>query len=322
MTTSRFVRPTVPPGMTLTARDRAILTALRENRYMTTEQVHQLIFRGTHVRAAQARLRKLWAHRYLERHDLPIRFHDGRPLAPARRGPVYTLGRAGVRIVAAGTGEDPGQIERTLPRRPIPHLRHDLIVVGLSVALRVACRERADIELRSLEPESALRRSAVTSRQKNGRRISRYPVPDLAITLGHRPSGRTLTFYAEVVRADVRGGNKNLRQKLIAYRDLNRRGFFRAVYGHERLRAVLILTTSEKRAENFRRLAATLPDGRRLYWFGAYQRPSEGGPEERTLLPETILGTRWTDTNGERHSFTASLRPPVPVTGPAELPGS
>jgi hypothetical protein len=80
-------------------------------------------------------------------------------------------------------------------------------------------------------------------------------VPDGAVRRRYS-NGETLTFYVEIVRADVRGGNATLLRKMDAYVALNRDGRFRECYGHENLRAVLFFTTSGERADHFRELAA------------------------------------------------------------------
>ena len=117
-----------------------------------------------------------------------------------------------------------------------------------------------------------------------------------------RGNKTALTFYLEVVRAGVRSGNRKLADKLALYARLHHCGYFATVFGHERIRAVLILTTSPERAEHFRQLAAELPHGRSLFWFGAYQPPPPG-----RLLP-VITATHlrspmWRTTAGEAISL-------------------
>src|SRR5581483_4818050 len=86
---SRSTRPEIPPPLALTARDRQILSAVFQHRYLTAEHVHRLLFPRTDLRRAQERLRRLWCHHFLDRHFVPYVL-DGEHPAPYLSGrPLY-----------------------------------------------------------------------------------------------------------------------------------------------------------------------------------------------------------------------------------------
>jgi hypothetical protein len=118
------------------------------------------------------------------------------------------------------------------------------------------------------------------------------------------------TFYLEVLRADIKGGNARLRAKMDRYIQLAHVGAFNEIFNHQRLRAVLFLTTSPTRAEHLRQYAQGLRHGRRLFWFGSSESRSEHGECVSTLTPELLLTPRWLTADGE----LLSIIPPGKAT--------
>jgi hypothetical protein len=93
------------------------------------------------------------------------------------------------------------------------------------------------------------------------------------------------------------------------YVELHRQNFFRDAYGHTRLRAVLFATTSRARAENLRRMAESLTQGRRLFWFGSYQEKNSDSVPVTRFTPERILSLPWEDTEQETFTLIQPCRP-------------
>lgn len=272
-----------------------MLAAILRHRFLTTAQLRVLLFEGASVKRVQQRLRKLWLHGLIDRYFVPLALGDAR--SPDAK-PLYylTLTNQGFDLIADGSvGER--------PRAPNPvMLQHDALVVEFLVAMQVACRGRLDIRLERVEAEWLLWQRIGALRQR-GQLTRGYLVPDAAVTLTFPALGKTQTFYFEMVRADVKGGNRRLQEKLRRYVVLHRQGFFRQAFGHEQLRAVIIATTSAQRAEHFRQLAAGLAHGRQLFWFGVAEEKDQAGQPLSTLTPDTILGHRWTAVDGQLLSF-------------------
>lgn len=162
--------------------------------------------------------------------------------------------------------------------------------------------------------QCALGASLEVHREEQLRRALRAQAPmpsvvsDGAFTVLPPHAPRPMTFHLEVVRADVRGGNRSLRRKFDKYVSLLRRGFFERAYGQIWIRAVCIATTTATRAAHLRRLASDLAHGRRLFWFSAYERQRSGGPPQTVFTPERFLDHEWIDGTGERQTLRQTLQ--------------
>lgn len=298
MSPSHYRRPARPAaGLALQPRDRALMQSVFMHRFIRADSLHALHGAGASLRALQVRLRKLWEHRFLDRLALPARFDGERP---GLRAPVYTLGRR-ARLLPM---TDPPTGGATPPGAPGQlTLEHHLAMTSFMVALRLAAASLSPPVSVQIEHEHLL----WPRLRRSGLRPRDYVVPDGAVCLT-LPGDAARWIYVEIVRADVRGGNRRLLDKFRRYVRLHHDGFFRAVFGHERLRAVLVLTTSERRAEHFRRLATRLTHGRQLFWFGAYERRGNDGAIRSTLTAETILAPRWRAVDGAPLSLIATGR--------------
>lgn len=306
--TSTASRTTSAPRarLHLQPRDVELLRAVLTHQAIRSDHLHTLICPTVSRRVVQGRLKLLFAHGLVQRLFLPIVLDGIRPTAVPGRQPIYTLTTRGARLlseVAALPSEIPPRWRTELPS---PYgLAHHLVVTDFLVALAGACHQRADVELVSATHEAALWRQLREYRRRNHGLTA--IVPDGTVTLRAPPQGEPLTFYLEVVRADVRGGNRRLTEKLARYSELLRAGFFRDAYGHRRIRAVLFATTSPIRAENLRRLAEQLPYGRRLFWFGTYQAKGTEGRIERRFDAERILALSWHDAEARPLSIEQAL---------------
>jgi hypothetical protein len=297
---SRHIRPVVGPGLRLQARDREVLRQVAHYRLLSSEHLHILAFGGVSRRLVNRRLRQLWASGFLERHYLP-ELRDG--LAGRSRRPVYALSRAGAAVLADADGRDVDQLRRAtrVELSDTWTARHDIVATDLLVAVETAARGGCDIDVAS-SPEHRLRRALSLHLRRVGNRLPGL-VPDGAFRVGAE------TFLIEVVRAGAKGGNRSLRAKMQRYVELNRQGFFKTAFGFDRLRAVLFVTTSPKRATTILQLAGGLMHGRNLFWATSYERKVDLGV---TFEPTTVLGPIWRDTNGSSQSLAPAARSPAP----------
>lgn len=287
-------------GLRLQPRDLAILAAADKHRFLRSDHVWTLLFSDVSVRVAQVRLQKLHQHGYLKRLYVPF-VMDGEHAPPLHRGqPIYRLTWRGVRLLSESAGHLAPSTKEPA-NASVMTLEHHLVVTDVLVALATACRSGVSLELTDIRHEGVFLRQLRAYRQSV--RIANAIVPDGGFRLRHTLTGRTETFYLEVVRADVNGGNGRLIHKLRRYVELHRAGFFRAAYGTTDLRAVLFLTTSEVRARHLQKVASRLAHGRRLFWFGAYQENGKHGRSLSLLSSDAVLTRRWLDANGDGVSF-------------------
>jgi hypothetical protein len=290
---------------------------------MTSEHLQALFFGMSSMRAAQKRLRQLWEHNYLDRCFITV--SSGSPaLLSARSGqPVYHLGKVGRAYLE---NQERTYLPMSLgqyPRRSvgITALDHHLLTTDFLVAIYLALKETEQIHLQEAMGEAVLWRRLTAWKKKHAK--EKTLVPDGGFTICYPDNPSPCTFFVEIVRSGVKGGNRNLLKKLKDYVALHRRGFFQSAYGAYRLRAVLIVTSSRTRAENFRSLAKSLPYGQGLFWFGTYQTENKkrqdkqkdeikesvglqnGQKESRnTLTKELILTHRFQDVSGGWRSLS------------------
>lgn len=301
---SRHRRPVRPRPFEVQPRDRAVLAAIAHHRYLLAEHLHALVFAGSSLRRTQARLRGLWEHGFVDRIHVPLQ-RDGRTvLSP----PLYCLATKGAKLV----GGDINVAWRSLPHTPKQNtlgfatLLHHMVATDVLVAAECCSSSAAPV---TTVRETTLRQALADAR-KRGRWKGSALVPDGAIVIGGQ-SPQAGVYYLEVVRAGVKSGNQLLRRKLELYVRLQHQRYFATAFGHDHVRAVLILTTSPERAERFRQLAARLPYGQRLFWFGAYT-PSGAGTLKPAIDPRATAEKEWTTTdhravallNSQWHGFS------------------
>ncbi len=285
---SRFVRPPQPrTNLLLQGRDRELLRLLHRYRYLRAEHVRELLLPGRARRVVQARLRKLWEHRFIDRYFLRYVL-DGETKPPPDAGvPIYGVGELGQDLLRRDYDL---HADRS---KPSPNrIAHDLVVSDCLVALSAACRRELKIQLVTVEPEAMLWRHLAA----RGITPREAIIPDGAWTIRYA-DGRLLTFHLEVVRADLKGGNQRLVERMEEYATLNHQDFFRDAYGHERLRAVIFATTAQTRADNLRALVNQVAFGEHLFWFGVYTQSGNGRPQS-VFSAETILTLPWRGIDG------------------------
>lgn len=294
--------------MVLTERDRKAVAAVWKYRYLTFAHIQALVYPGIDRRTGQDRMRRMWSHHIFDRHYFKIVTDGTLDSIRGWKTPLYMLAKRGACVI---WDDFPDTDMDKIPKTPTQNavgfatLRHHLVAIDHLVSVEVAIRDRDDITLTSLMPETKLRK-CVAPRAPGDQPCHQFIVSDGAFTLQEK-DGQPLSFHLEVVRAEVRGGNNTLERKMRKYVALNRAGFFKQAYGHDRVRAVLIATTTQARAENFRQLAARLPGGRQLFWFTAYEKKKSAGPPITHFTPDNILNPIWTDVDGNHHSLVSAL---------------
>ena len=264
------------------------------------------------MNAVRVRLRKLWSNKYLDRYYFPVMWTGGKKSQPEKGRALYSLAKRGAETLADHFGYEPGEIPCTPQDNAVgfAYLKHNLITTDLLISLETACRKRDDVELVKTERETGLRQ-AVGIARASGEYKGACAVSDGAFTLKYRGSEKPWTFHLEVVRAGVKNGNKTLLKKMNQYVRLHREGYFKSMFCHETVRAILIATTSEERAVNFQKMASQLPQGKGLFWFGVYKKQATEGVPLTVFTPETIFDKIWKGVNGEQYSLIPRMNKEV-----------
>lgn len=306
MTLSRYRRPARPGGrLWLQARDVDILRAIARHRYAQAEHVHALLFVGRTLRVAQARLRKLWEHQLLDRRFVPFTLDGVRQPPSVAATPTYSLTARGAQIAAGADGTALRHAEHAASAST---LAHHLTVTDLLVALEAACGRESSVELVEARHEWELWRQAKAGPMRSESLI----VPDGAFTLLHAGRAAPETWYVEVVRASIAGGNETFKKKMLRYAELHRAGAFARLFGDRHVRGVLVATPGPERARNLQSLAVFVP-GRRFFAFTHFEERGGARPAKR-FRPDAVLALEWTDGAGEplRLGFSRSADIPPP----------
>lgn len=282
---SRYRRPHTRPRVVLQPRDHELLQALAALGLATSDHLGALIFPGRSRRVVQARLRRLFAAGLLDRLAAPVvvRSNETAPLLATR--PVYALGRVGITALRDLGGQTPQPM--AVPRLAPLQLGHDLVASTVMVTIALAVRSCPWFHLQMVEHEGLLR-AAFSRRAPTLRAYGRGVVADGAVTIvTNTTTSSAQTILIEIVHANVRGGNRTLVEKLARMAALNRQGFFRAAFDHQRLRGVLMVARSTRHAASLAHAASILTEGRQLFWFAAREAFTlESAPD---LLHQPIL---------------------------------
>ncbi len=121
------------PALTLTARDRELIKAIYDHRFVTSRQLQELI--PGSAQGVLRRLQKLFHHHYVDR----LRLSNNSPI-------VYATGNRGADELAQRYGINRQKIEWTSKNREVGehYIHHSLMVTRFRHALALALRERSD----------------------------------------------------------------------------------------------------------------------------------------------------------------------------------
>ena len=225
----------------LTARDLAVITSVRQWRFLTTRQIYSLHFSGhasyvSGIRACTRVLNRLREHRLLYRLSRPVGGIGG-----GSTSYVWGVDAAGDRLLRADP--DSGFTKRFRPYEPTPlFLDHTLAVADVHVRLD-ALQRAGQLELIDIQPEPTSWRPF----SWNGRH--QILKPDLyAVTAqGHDQSHR----YIEVDRATESIQQVLVEKKAKAYEEYAATGTDESILGI--IPQVLWLVPDPTRAQRFQK---------------------------------------------------------------------
>lgn len=287
--------------------DLPILTALGRYYYLTASQMTRLLYAPSSQTYAQARLKRLADHGYLQRIFLP------RPSRTGSAPVVYTLARSGLRVLAEwGRGIDrryrPAEVRET----SYLYLAHTLALNDVLIALELFCRHDQRVQLAGLRHERDLKLQPVRVQLPGGATAS--VIPDAWVDL------RIMSRYQECYCLELDRGTteqKAWRRKvaaLIAYAS----GPYQETFGTASLTIVVVATPGEGRRDQLIRwteaelTAAGQADQAGLFRF-------TGVPVAQTDPEIVFMGAGW------RRPFERQSRPLVdlsdtsPITDISEI---
>lgn len=260
------------PRIVLTERDREIILAVHENRFLRRDQIERLFFSTT--AAANARLLSLYQHHFLDRLYLPV--------AVGSSQAVYALDRQGARLVARQEHLPLSSViwKRKHNRVELFFLEHTVTVAELHVGLQLGIRARDDVVLLEWRREAFLTRERFADPEDPDLRL--FVWPDAFFGLA-TPEGRSYFF----VEADL--GTETLerfRRKVLAYQEYWRSGRYTERYGHTAFR-VLVVSDAPGRLANLIGVAED-EGAKRMFLFAMVANVSERVFDRIWFLPGSI----------------------------------
>jgi hypothetical protein len=268
----------------ITERDRQVLVAVHQHGFLTTDLVELAFFpprngsRSTASSKAYERLRDLWLWGYLERVELPV----ARVLG-GRQPFLYAIGQQAVPLVESRMGSWTLPVQpRRLDRLDHVFVDHDLKSAALWANLRAQLRGRRGCRWLWLG-ERELR--AKRMRVRSGEYWLPF-LPDAYFEVTY-PNGDV-----QCVLVEVDMGTLTLRRfarKVQAFESALDDDVFRRHFKRDEFE-VLVLTSSRRRLEALRQVAARAVDGDRhdQWYFATFE----------ALEPAAFDGAEWVDLDG------------------------
>jgi hypothetical protein len=264
----RHRRVTNPPRMRLTARDMAVILAVRDYRVLRRDQIQRLLFPSQNT--TNYRLQRLFQHGFLERRWRPIEYGQNPGQA------IYLLGKKGADLLAKSVDVASEIVMRRGVSHTVhsPFLQHTLSVNEVHIAFALGV-QRAGYGIDKWIREDELKAVGdyVFSSSTSGipRQVAIIPDAYFALHLG----GRRAHFLLEVDRATETNGR--WKRRVQAYLAYIASGQYSRRFGTTSLR-ILIITTSLERLTNLQRATVEVGGGS-LFWFTTME----------LVQPETVL---------------------------------
>jgi hypothetical protein len=259
--------------MQLTARDVRILSAASDMRFLTREQVQELLFSPSTASYCKRRLALLYHNAYLDRIYVPALNSFGSTKA------IYTLASKGASVVARDRKVDERELDWRARHndRELYFMRHTLAINDFRIALTLGTQERGLAV--SWTDERALKRREmkdyVDDPKHQGRQLVVVPDGYFTIEQGRHKSA----FAVEIDRATVE--EKPFKEKVRAYGEWKLTGAYERRYGTRSLRVLWVVADQSRDSTRLERIMrwTEAEGGRSLFWFAMLDE----------LTPQTIL---------------------------------
>jgi len=261
----------------LQERDVQLLSDIYSHAVMLRGQIQTLYFQS--VQRANARLLKLTQAGYAARVMLPLPTHIG-SLACCQS--AYTLGSAGIPVVAAHLGMDTAEIRRQHRHNSSFFMIHSLEIVQFRLAIEQATHTDSTVRLDRFLPERLCQHRYEYRIRSEGRatneaiwRTEIYK-PDAVMVLAYQTSAAGFAIEIDLGHSSA----EEILTKLAIHTRYAASGLFMQRYGVRKERTLLITTTA-KRRDNLKALLEH--EGSNRFWLSTFAEVAVGG----------VLGAIW-----------------------------
>ena len=293
----RFNRTPIAAPIDLTERDRWIIRLIHRHRFLRSDQI--VAFVGGSQQQILRRLNLLYHHGYLERPRAQIQYYE----RGGSKSIAYGLGNKGGTLLKQESGitvhpDSWGEKNHVIGR---VYLEHTLFVADVMVAIELACRKQAAIQLLyEDELTISLDRQPFQWRVniQNGWKLGVIPDRVFALDFSNA-SGQSqrIYFFVEADRGTMPVTRRTLSQtsfyrKLLAYEATWTQKIHQRILGIHRFR-VLTVTTIPGRVKSLAEACSQLKRGHGLFLFA-----------DKTILSDDIFSSVWqTGKLGENGSI-------------------
>lgn len=247
---SRYSRSEHAPRMQMMERDKKVVMAVWEHRYLRRDQIERLFFTATNP--CNKRLIRLYQYGYLERIFKPVVFGGCQA--------VYALDKAGAELVARELGVAASAIKwKRKNRGETLFMDHTLAISEFYVNLVSLIRETPETTLSFWKRESKELQDRVSDPE--GKRKYLTIAPDAFFCI-ETSEGKSYFFLEMDLGTATLGRFKD---KIIAYRQYWKTGTFTDKYGYKGFR-VITVGEGKKRLANLERVTRQV-GGRSMFLF-------------------------------------------------------
>lgn len=254
------------PRVIIQRRDKEIILAVYENRFLRRDQIERLFF--TTTSGCNQRLIKLYQHKFLDRLFLPINIGSSQA--------VYALDKLGAEVVASHLEVHKNQINWRRKHNKVEYffLDHTIGVSEVNVSLQLVLKEKPEVGLLFWKREAFLPKDKVWDPYNMENSLPVRPDAFFGLQLKEGKS----YFFVEVDMATET--LDRYKRKLIAYQQYWSSGQYQKRYRYKNFR-VLTVTTGPERMTNLLKVAESL-GAKNMFLFTT-----------RELVSKDMLGSIW-----------------------------
>jgi len=266
--TSKRERSKNPSRIILQQRDKDIVSALYEYRFLSREQIQRL-FDFNCTTKANLRLRKLYDHYYVSRYFIPTSRGSSKA--------IYSLGKKAIDIVTECLGVDPQGVrsaQKEISEFKELFLNHQLNLNDIRITFSKSITDHPDMRLeRWIADHQCKQEYTVTSPGPKKNKTFR---PDGYFMFWHRK--QLYSYFIELDQSTM--SHRRFLAKTSDYLEYARSGAYQRNFGVKYFR-VLVVTLSAQRLLNLKKSVEM--QTKKIFWFSTLTK----------LLNDGVFGPAW-----------------------------
>ena len=259
---SKWNRAKDPEQIVVQPRDKKIISAIYDYRYLSRYQI-QTLFDFNCVTKVNIRLRKLYDHHYISRIFLPTTRGSSKA--------IYLLGSKGINIITEILGIDPLTVkksQRESAQVKDLFLNHNLNLNEFRIAFTKAIQAHPDMKLeRWINDHDCLQEYHFNY---SGQKTKKTFRPDGYFRLWYKK--KIYSFFIELDQSTM--SQQRFKAKVKDYLEFARSGYYQKIFGVQYFR-VLIIAPCIQRVMNLKKTVEDVTDN--IFWFTTLNKVTSNG---------------------------------------------